>query len=69
MGVFKFQEDPRKLLALHAGDARKILIGPEAYKAHLDNTFILNGRKLYMFYEALQKQSVYYRPPRGNKLS
>ena len=53
-GNFKFQEDPRKLLALHTGDARKILIGPEAYRSHLDNHFMENSRGLYSFYEALQ---------------
>lgn len=51
---FKLREDPRKLLAFHTDDAREILIGPEGYKEYLDNIFIQNSRKLYMFYEALQ---------------
>ncbi len=48
------QADPRKLLALHPEDARKVLIGPEAFKAQLDREFIDNVRKLSMLYEALQ---------------
>ena len=50
----KLQQDPRKLLAFHTNDARKILIGPEGYRNLIDEAFVANGRRIYMFYEALQ---------------